>query len=170
VSNTLYANRGKGLEQLIEHANEQYQAKGDALIQKVWVPWKVIWSKGKVTSAYPSEKSTIDYIGVVKGRAPVAFDAKQCHDQKRFPLSNIEPHQIEFLKNWQAQGGTSFLLIEMTTKYKIYRLELDELMRFWNDALSGGRKSIPISEFDGFNVVCQCGGVVLDYLELYGDF
>lgn len=170
MTNASFANRGRSLEQLVEHANEQYQAKGLALIQKVATPWTVIRKENQIVSAFPAKKSTVDYIGVVRGRSPVAFDAKQCHDKARFPLSNIEQHQIDFLLNWQKQGGQSFLLIEMTAKYKICRLELDELMQFWNDALNGGRKSIPISEFDGFNTVCQSGGIVLDYLQVFSDY
>jgi recombination protein U len=170
MSETNYANRGKSLEILIEHANEQYKSKGVALIQKVWTPWKVTWAGGKVTSAFPAQKSTVDYIGIEgdqRHSTPIAFDAKQCKLKTNFPLANIEQHQVDFLWDWQARGGASFLLIEMTVLGKIYRVETDEIMRRWLNKSIGGPKSIPIKDFTKFKEVGQAGGCVLDYLELY---
>jgi len=165
--NINHANRGKSLEDLIIYANEQYKAKGVALIQKVATPWTVIRKGKQIVSAFPAEKSTVDFIGVVKN-IPIAFDAKQCKEYTRFPLINVEQHQLDFLKNWRKQGGTSFLIIEMTALRKIYKVELDEIMRYWLNSLAGGRKSIPVKDFDKFKVVGQASGIVLDYLEVMG--
>ncbi len=165
-----HANRGKSLEELIEYANEQYKAKEVALVQKVATPWTVIRKGKQIVSAFPAEKSTVDFIGVMgdhRNSVPVAFDAKQCHEKTRFPLANIEQHQLDFLENWIYRGGTSFLIIEMTALRKIYKVEFDEIMRYWLDSLSGGRKSIPVNDFEKFKVVGESKGIVLDYLELY---
>lgn len=90
------ANRGRSFEQLIEHSNKQYQTKGKALIQKVPTPWKVIRRGKQIVSAHPAEKSTVDFVGVADGKA-IAFDAKSTRELTRFPLSNIEVHQMVFL-------------------------------------------------------------------------
>lgn len=167
---TSYANRGKSLETLIEHANEQYKAKGAALIQKVATPWTVIRRGKQIVSAFPAEKSTVDFIGVAKGwnPCPIAFDAKQCKSKTIFPLANIEQHQLDFLEGWRYQGGTAFLLIEMTELRKIFKVELDTILMYWHEGLVGGVKSIPVRDFAKFTVVDQAGGIVLDYLELMG--
>jgi len=167
LSNINYANRGKSLENLIEHANEQYKAKGVALIQKVATPWTVIRRGKAIVSAFPSEKSTVDFIGVISGGSPAAFDAKQCKLATSFPLSNIEQHQLDFLSMWEFNGGTSFLLIEMTELKKIFRVDFHQMMIYWIQAVNGGRKSIPVKDFSNFKEVGQAGGIVLDYLEIF---
>jgi len=169
-SATNYANRGKSLETLIEHANEQYKAKGVALIQKVATPWTVIRKGPIIVSAFPAQKSTVDYIGVEGDQRysrPIAFDAKQCKLKTNFPLANIEQHQIDFLTEWDNRGGTAFLIIEMTTLDKIFRIELSEIISYWLGSKAGGKKNIPIKDFEKFQEVGQAGGIVLDYLNLY---
>jgi len=161
-----YANRGKSLETLIEHANEQYKAKGVALIQKVATPWKVIRRGKQIVSAFPAEKSTVDFVGVCDGQS-IAFDAKECKSETSFPLSNIEQHQMDFLREWERQGGKSFLIIEMVELRKIFKAEFGYISQYWYRALKGGRKSISVKDFEKFQVIGQGGGVVLDYLEMY---
>lgn len=50
---------------------------------------------------------------------------------------------------------------------KIFRVELHEIMSYWLAAEAGGRKSIPLKDFDKFQLVGQAGGIVLDYLGVY---
>ncbi|MDP4158404.1 MAG: Holliday junction resolvase RecU [Bacillota bacterium] len=164
---TNFANRGKSLEDLIIYANKQYQSKGLALIQKISTPWTVIRRGKQIVSAFPAEKSTVDFIGVA-GEKAIAFDAKQCHRKTLFPLENIEQHQIDFLGRWQEQGGTAFFIIEMTALGKIYRLELADVHMYWLKSLNDGRKSIPVKDFEKFREVRESGGIVLDYLDLMG--
>ncbi|MDU5083468.1 Holliday junction resolvase RecU [Tissierella carlieri] len=33
-------------------------------------------------------------------RISIAFDDKETKEETRFPLSNIQPHQMEFIENW----------------------------------------------------------------------
>ena len=165
MSNANHANRGKSLETLIEYANVQYKTKGLALIQKVPTPWTVQRRGKQIVSAFPAEKSTVDFIGLSNG-VPIAFDAKQCHNKTSFPLSNIEDHQLKFLHGWKLSGGISFLLIEMTALGKIYRVEHDQIISYCNASATGGRKSIPVKDFDKFRVIGESSGIILDYLEL----
>ena len=81
-----------------------------------------------------------------------------------FPLSNIEQHQLDYLVEWKFHGGTSFFIIEMLALKIIFRVELHEIMSYWLAAEAGGRKGIPLKDFDKFQVLGQAGGIVLDYL------
>lgn len=58
-------------------------------------------------------------------------------------------------------------LTKMLALRKIFRVELNEIMQYWMAAEAGGRKSIPLIDFDKFQVVGQAGGIVLDYLGVY---
>ncbi|MGG1598501.1 Holliday junction resolvase RecU [Cohnella massiliensis] len=158
-----YANRGMALEQMIEYANSQYAAKGWAVIQKVATPFKVVRRGKEIVSAYPEEKSTVDFVGVSGSRA-LAFDAKSTMERTRFPLGNIEQHQMDFLKAWQDHGGISFFLIEFAKHREIYVVPYSSMQDYWVKAREGGRKSIPFEEMAQFAKARQGRGVVLDYL------
>ena len=69
------ANRGRSFEELIDHANEWYNKRGIAAIQKIPTEWVVIRSGAQIVRAFPKRKSTVDYIGLYYNR-PIAFDAK----------------------------------------------------------------------------------------------
>lgn len=162
-----YANRGRSFEQIIESANKQYQLKGWALVQKVATPWRVIRRGKQIVSAHPAEKSTVDFLGVANGRA-IAFDAKSTRERTRFPLSNIEQHQMIFLKHFQDQGGQAFMLIEFSKHHETYLIPFDDLLKYWNNAMTGGRKSIPYEDMVYFPLVKSGRGIVLDYLAAAG--
>ena len=100
--------RGSTLEDMINHSNEVYREKKLALIQKVPTPITPITIEKQtrhITLAYFDQKSTVDYIGTVQG-IPVCFDAKECA-VKTFPLQNVHPHQVQFMKEFEEQGGIS---------------------------------------------------------------
>lgn len=162
-----YANRGRSLEELINYTNEQYKAKGVALVQKVATPWTVIRRGSQIVSAFPAEKSTVDFIGVAREKVPVAFDAKQCKKPTLFPLSYIEPHQMLFLKIWSGYGGEAFFIIEMLALQKIFRVPYVVMSKYWELARIGGRKSIPIDDFKEMQPLRSADGIALDYLRLY---
>lgn len=157
------ANRGKSFEQLIEHSNKQYRAKGKALIQKVPTPWRVIRRGKQIVSAHPAEKSTVDFVGVYGGKA-VAFDAKSTREVTRFPLSNIELHQMVFLQEFHDQGGQAFILIEFAKTYEVFLVPYVKIREYWNAAQNGGRKSIPYEDMKLFPKISSGNGIALDYL------
>lgn len=157
-----HANRGMGLETLIEYANAQYAAKGIALIQKVATPWKVVRKGKQIVSAFPEKKSTVDFIGVYKGKA-VAFDVKQTENKTRFPYANIEDHQLDYMQKWEANGGLSFFLIEFKAHQKIFYVPASYFI-----GMKGAGGSMPYSAFTTFRNVSevkQGDGIVLDYLK-----
>ena len=93
-----------------------------------------------------TKKSTVDYIGAVQG-IPVCFDAKECAFDT-FALENIHEHQVSFMNSFERQEGIAFFLIYFTAHEQFYYLRIQDLMRFWERASSGGRKSFRIDELD----------------------
>lgn len=161
------ANQGKQLEMMIDYANVQYRIRNEAVITKVPTPWKVSYDRktGRVRYAFPDKDhpKQVDYTGHSRG-VPVAFDAKSTKVKTRFDLKNIEAEQMRFLKDWLNDGGVSFLLIEFESYGEFYCVPFDWVYAYWEDAESGGRKSIPYKEFRPEWRAKQGRGVVLDYL------
>ena len=117
-----------------------------------------------ITLAYFDQKSTVDYIGAVQG-IPVCFDAKECA-VKTFPLHNIHPHQIAFMREFEEQGGISFIILSYTVKNEIYYLPFDEILRFWTRMEEGGRKSFTYEEVDKSWQIRSCRDIFVHYLEM----
>ena len=159
--------RGSTLEELLNRTNEKYLENNLALIQKIPTPITPInidKTTRHITLAYFDQKSTVDYIGVIQG-IPVCFDAKECNTDT-FPLQNIHEHQINFMKSYEQQEGLSFILIFYTKKDKFYYMRFSELMKFWNRAKEGGRKSIRFDELDKEYFLPQVPGVLVPYLDM----
>lgn len=158
--------RGSVLEDLINRTNEHYREKGLALIQKVptpITPIKIDKEQRHITLAYFEQKSTVDYIGAVQG-IPVCFDAKECASDT-FALQNIHSHQVNFMEEFEKQGGISFLLIYYTARNEILYLPYREMRRFWDRGQNGGRKSFRFEEIEVAYPVHQHGGFLVPYLD-----
>ena len=157
--------RGSVLEEMINYTNQKYRDKKLALIQKIPTPiTPVRFDKNTrhITLAYFEQKSTVDYIGAVQG-IPVCFDAKECAVDT-FPLQNIHPHQVEFMKANEEQGGISFLLIYYSHRQECYYLRFAEMMKYWERMNDGGQKNFKYGELDEGYFVPSGGGVALHYL------
>ena len=158
--------RGSTLEDMINRTNEKYAEAGLALIQKVptpITPIKMDKEHRQITLAYFEQKSTVDYIGAVQG-IPVCFDAKECAADT-FALQNIHSHQVDFMKNFEKQGGISFFLIYYTHKDVLYYLPLEMLLFFWNRAREGGRKSFRYEELNPAYILPKKHGILVPYLD-----
>ena len=141
--------RGSGLEDLITDSIQRYRDMKLAVIQKIPTPITPINIEKEtrhITLAYFDRKSTVDYMGVVQG-IPVCFDAKECAEDT-FPLANIHPHQVEFMADFEQQGGIAFLMLLFTSRQEYYYMPFAEMMEFWTRMNNGGRKSFLISELD----------------------
>ena len=159
--------RGSTLEDLINRTNEKYLENGLALIQKIPTPITPInidKEKRHITLAYFDQKSTVDYIGAVQG-IPVCFDAKECAVDT-FSLQNIHDHQVDFMVNFEKQGGIAFLIIYYSHKDLFYYLNLAQLLEFWNRAKNGGRKSFRFDELDPKFQMPKKHGVLVPYLDM----
>lgn len=158
--------RGSMLEEMINLTNSKYREKRLALIQKVPTPITPInidKENRHITLAYFEQKSTVDYIGVVQG-VPVCFDAKECAVDT-FSMNNVHEHQIEFMKEFEAQSGIAFLLIYYKKQDVYYYLTFERLYEFWNRAVNGGRKSFRYDELDSSYQIKVQGGGCIHYLE-----
>ena len=159
--------RGSTLEDIINRSNDSYREKKLALIQKVPTPITPISidkESRHITLAYFDQKSTVDYIGAVQG-IPVCFDAKECAVET-FPLHNIHPHQIAFMREFEEQGGISFIILSYTVKNEISYLPFDEILRFWTRMEEGGRKSFTYEEVDKSWQIRSCRDIFVHYLEM----
>ena len=159
--------RGSTLEDLINRTNEKYLENSLALIQKIPTPITPInidKENRHITLAYFDQKSTVDDIGAVQG-IPVCFDAKECAVDT-FSLQNIHDHQVEFMINFEKQGGIAFLILYYSHKDLFYYLNLKQLLRFWNRAKDGGRKSFRFDELDLKFVMPKKHGILVPYLDM----
>lgn len=159
--------RGSALEDMVNRSNEKYQEWGLALIQKIPTPITPISidkESRHITLAYFDQKSTVDYIGAVQG-IPVCFDAKECA-KDTFALQNIHEHQVNFMENFEKQGGISFILIYYSQKDLFYYLNLSQLLKFWKRSREGGRKSFRFEELDMAFILPKKHGVLIPYLDM----
>lgn len=158
--------RGSTLEDMVNKTNEKYREAGLALIQKVptpITPVRIDQESRHITLAYFDQKSTVDYIGAVQG-IPICFDAKECA-KDTFALQNIHEHQVEFMGDFEKQGGVAFFLIYFTHMDVLYYLPYEMLLYFWNRAMEGGRKSFRYEELNPEYVLPRKGGVLVPYLD-----
>ncbi len=158
--------RGSTLEDLLNRTNEIYREKGLALIQKVptpITPIKIDKEHRHITLAYFDQKSTVDYIGAVQGY-PVCFDAKEC-SKDSFPLANIHQHQRKFMKDFEKQGGISFLVIYFSNRNAYYYMRLEEMEIFFQRAEAGGIKRFSCEELDPDYYIPLQHGFQISYLE-----
>ncbi|KAI4447139.1 Holliday junction resolvase RecU [Eubacterium plexicaudatum ASF492] len=158
--------RGCALEEYINRTNEKYLEHGLALIQKIptpITPIKIDKASRHITLAYFERKSTVDYIGAVQG-IPVCFDAKECRTDT-FPLQNIHEHQVNFMENFEKQGGIAFILILYHAREEFYYLRFSKLREFWNRMQEGGRKSFRYEELEQDFIFKTSGGLLVPYLD-----
>ncbi len=159
--------RGSTLEDMVNRTNERYLEQELALIQKIptpITPVRMDKEHRQITLAYFEQRSTVDYIGAVQG-IPVCFDAKECNADT-FPLQNIHEHQIIFMENLEKQQGISFLLIYYTARNEMYYMRFEEVAKFWNRAMTGGRKSIRLEELDPRFFFDIRSGCIVPYLDM----
>ncbi len=156
--------RGSTLEDMVNRTNEKYAEAGLALIQKIptpITPIKMDKNSRQITLAFFEQKSTVDYIGAVQG-IPVCFDAKECAVDT-FSLQNIHPHQVEFMRQFEKQGGIAFFLIFYSHKDLLYYLPYEMLRFFWDRAQEGGRKSFRFEELNPEYVLPKHQGILVPY-------
>lgn len=159
--------RGSALEDMINHSNEVYRERKLALIQKIPTPITPITIEKEtrhITLAYFDQKSTVDYIGAVQG-IPVCFDAKECA-VNTFPLHNVHEHQIQFMQEFEEQGGVAFIILSWTGRDEIYYIPFDELKGFWDRMQRGGRKSFTYDEMDKSFRIGRQRDVLVHYLAM----
>ncbi|MBR2843025.1 MAG: Holliday junction resolvase RecU, partial [Lachnospiraceae bacterium] len=94
----------------------------------------------------------------------ICFDAKECASTS-FALSNVHEHQFNFMADFEAQGGISFLLIHFTSVDKYYYMTFFELKKYYEGAQKGEKKSVSVDELRPEFFITEKLGVPLHYLE-----
>jgi recombination protein U len=161
-----YANRGLGLENDINLANEYYKINDVAYVYKKPTPIKLVnvdYKLGKIKEAYFDVPSTTDYNGIYKGKY-LDFEAKETNSKTAFSLGNIHKHQIDHLINVKRHGAISFIIVRFKALNQTYLLSTDKLEQFIKNY---ERKSIPLSFFKSYGKIIKikyCPRI--DYLEV----
>ena len=83
-----------------------------------------------------------------------------------FSLQNIHPHQVEFMRQFEKQGGIAFFLIFNSHKDLLYYLPYEMLRFFWDRAQEGGRKSFRFEELNPEYVLPKHQGILVPYLDI----
>lgn len=162
-----HANRGRSLERLIEISNAAYRRQGRAVVHKVPTAWMPLRNgSGRIVSAKVEQKATVDFLGVLAGGRAVAFDAKENREETRFPLDARWAHEVQFIRDEMAVGGIGFLIIEQVPQDRIYLLPGEQLLRLWDEAQRGGRKSVPLAVLETCPVVPRAPGIPVDWLSV----
>lgn len=165
VKNMNHANRGKGLQSLLDMTHRQYKASGRADVREVPTPVQIkSYDKGFITG-YTKKGEWVDYVGVGDGKL-IVFDAKETTSATNFPLKNLHEHQFELLESWYQKGATAFLIVSFTKKHEeIYLLPFPLLAEAWAGYIGNGAKSIPYKTFfEQCEIIKSRNGFVLDYL------
>lgn len=156
---TSQANRGKWFEKVIEIANTVYKIKKIAIVNKIPTPINMN-KKGK--KAFYEEKSTVDFIGIMRNGKHIAFDTKEV-SLTRFPFKNISDHQEEYLTDTHKMGGAAFILVYFKTKQECYLLNITDYIDY---KTTTDMKSIPYSWFKDHAIqVTSSNGVAFDYMK-----
>ncbi len=166
-----YSNRGKTLEDELNETNEYYLQKGTAVIHKKPVPIQVVKveypsrSAAVIKEAYYRTASTTDFNGVWQGMY-VDFEAKETQNKTSFPLKNIHSHQIDHMTLVSEQKGVTFLLVRFSTINRYFLLPYGPLKSAWDAMCKGGRKSIPLDEFEAHAIeIVPSAFPSIDYLK-----
>lgn len=130
--NRKYANKGAIFEREIRMSNAGYETRGIALVQKISTPWNVVRDGPRIVSAFPEEKSTLDFRGTVRGGTSISFDCKESEDERGLPLKHIEPHQIDYIRKALQVGEISFILCYMKLLDKRYFIPGATVLERWD--------------------------------------
>lgn len=167
MKNYKMANKGKAFEEEIILTNKQYKRKGIALIQKISTPWTVIRRGKQIVSAFPEGKSTLDFRGTVRGGTSISFDCKENRKEERgLPLSYIQPHQIDYIRQALEVGEVSFILCYMAMEDKRYFISGDNVIRYWDRwQKNKGKRGFNFIPVEEMQEIRSRNGIVLDYLK-----
>lgn len=141
-----YANRGMTLENDLNITNTYYVQHNIAFIYKKPTPiqvTKIDYEQNKIISAYFEKPSTTDYNGLYQGYY-IDFEAKETKNKNSFPLSNINYHQLEHLKNINLHQGIAFLIVRFSTLDKTFVLFSNDLFHYIDNV---NNKKISIDYF-----------------------
>lgn len=150
-----YANRGMGLQKLVDQANEQYREQKVAFIWGPGTPAK--WLPG---GRIIQQAATVDHIGTYRGRG-LAFDDKETQTGS-LPASNVKEHQINFLLDFARIGnGIAFLLVCYAREGRFFVVPIEKYWPLWRN-----RRGLKVEDAEAIGAeVFASQSVCLDYLK-----
>lgn len=161
-----YANRGMGLEQLLEFTNETYLRRGMAVVHKRATPIHIKKVHGSKVEGFFDKASTVDYDGVYSGRS-LQFEAKSTREVNKFPLDNFHEHQIEHMRSCLNQGAIVFVIVEFAKYDERLCVPARLILHAWDEWKKGGQASISRSQLlEEAPLVPATRGVPVDYLSV----
>lgn len=105
---------GEAAEEILEWAHRVGIAQKRVAVWKAPTPLKILQSlEGGRAICQKTSKSGADYYGVLKGGQAFFAECKSC-SRANFPLGNIEPHQVEFLRSAHAMGASCWVVVLWT--------------------------------------------------------
>ncbi|PWK05271.1 Holliday junction resolvase RecU [Tumebacillus permanentifrigoris] len=162
---TTQANRGMGLERLLDMTNNAYRNRGQADVNKRPTPVKIqkrLPTGGVV--GFLEKASTVDYDGTYRRRS-LQFEAKSTKIATSFAFDNLHKHQVEHLRRSLRYGAIAFLIIEFATRHETYFVPAPVIITAWDEMERGGRKSITYDHIrEAGELIKPTNGVPLDYL------
>lgn len=165
MKNYSKANLGRAFEEQVERSNKMYARRGQALIIKAHTEVSVKRKGKELTGAAFGEKAPVDFIGLAQG-VPVAFDAKSTSELTKLPYANIAQHQIQFMHDFEKQGGRSFLLVHFNKHHETYLITFEQLTTY---IASSKYKYIPYDFFKQHCSLITCADLVeCDWLSALG--
>lgn len=165
IKNRTMANKGQAFEEEVILTNEIYRRKGTALIQKISTPWTVIRKGKQIVNAFPNGKSTLDFRGTIYGGFSISFDCKESENEKGLPLSHIQEHQIEYIRDAIDIGEVSFILCLMKKQNKRYLISGKTVLQYWDHwQKNKGKRNVNFIPVEVMKEVKSREGIILDYL------
>ena len=161
------ANQGMALEEMINKTNEYYLQKEIAFVSKRPTSVKILKTsdKYKITDAVFLAPSTLDYVGVYKGRY-LDFEAKETISKKGFPMANISEHQIKAMENIIKHQGITFTIIFLRSFNEIYLLDGQVLI----DAYISKQNIIPYEQIKMIGTIIKEGYFTpVDYIKVVNE-
>jgi len=161
------ANKGRGLEALLEYQNWLYKSKGVADIRKVHVNWVPQRAGGQIVGAYPAKKSELDFKGTLAGGRSVSFDCKETSNPRGLPLANIKPHQISYMRNAMVLGEVVFILCEIKPLRQQFVIQPGTVIARWNAwQANKGKRGYGVISIDEMTFVPETTRGPCDYFEV----
>lgn len=134
--------------------------KGIGIVFRVPNDWQVIGRRGHAVTAVPRRRSGPDYVGVLTGARPIALEVKHVSAEflkrgglsaVRFPLENLEAHQLKDLEDFAARGGLAFLCIVHGSPHlggSFYLVPVEVVSR----AVKANRPSLLSEDLDAYQI------------------
>lgn len=129
--------RGHGLE---SYLNGLHARDTRVLVFHVPTAVQITGSRGRMVTGRKERAAWVDYSGMIQGGRAVALEAKETKAAgPSFPMSNVQPHQVERLRDAHNMGAISALYIRRRSGKSVdYLVPWPAI-----EAITAERKSLP---------------------------